>query len=166
MLKTSIKEAHMTNRIVAAIDSSPASRAAMEWAFGEASRTGEDLLAVHVVEHTRRWDPSQSRDTAIAAGAATAQRRVLTAVSGASDVESPVRVTISAHGGSLVSTLARAAREAGMVVMGEPQSPEHAGLPEKVAAACACDVVAVSENHDVRLVSAASADTPPDRTSS
>jgi nucleotide-binding universal stress UspA family protein len=156
----------MTNRIVAAVDGSPASRAAVEWAFGEARRTGQDMLAVHVVEHTRRWDPSLSRDPAIAAGAATAQRRVLQAVSGASDAESPVRVTISAHGGSLVSTLARAARDAAMVVMGEPQSPEHAGLPEKVAAACACDVVAVNENSDVRHVRAASVDTPPERTSS
>jgi nucleotide-binding universal stress UspA family protein len=143
-------EADMTKRIVAAVDSSPASYAALNWAYGEAAMTGDELLAVHVVEPANPSNPAESRDHNIAA--ATAQMRVLTALPCVTDVESPVRVTISAPGGALVRTLAKAACDAAMVVVGEPQSARHADLAETLAVACGCPVVAVSENYDVRHI--------------
>jgi nucleotide-binding universal stress UspA family protein len=167
MLETSIEEAGMANRIVAAVDSSPASRAALTWAFGKAATTGDDLLAVHVLEPTQESRPAESRDNGIADAAALTQMWVLRALPDISDAESPVRVIISAQGGALAHSLARASRDALMVVVGEPQSADHADLPEALAAECTCAVVAVSENYDVRHVSGAGEGTEhSDRTAS
>jgi nucleotide-binding universal stress UspA family protein len=143
----------MARRIVAAIDSSPASRAALKWAFGEATRTGEDLLAVHVVEPIAQPQELTEHESRMAAAAEMTQLRVLAALPGVADVDSPVCVTIAVDDGTLVCRLVEACREAAMIVVGEPQSAEHLDLPETLAMQCGCSVIAVSERSEIRWVS-------------
>jgi nucleotide-binding universal stress UspA family protein len=143
----------MSNRIVAAIDSSPASHAALQWAFEYATTIGADLLAVHIIDLPQWPLAPGSGDSVIERVAEVNQLRVLSALPGVSDAECPVRVTISAPHGPLVRSLAESSRDAVLVVVGEPQTPEHAGLPEQLAAECWCDVVAVSGDSAVRHVS-------------
>lgn len=142
----------MTNRIVAAVDGSAASRAALQWAYTEASRAGGDLLALHVVDMTGHVPSAAGPDVAVERAVAANQRRVMAALPGLSDVDCPVRVTVSSASGPLVPSVARSARDATLLVVGEPESGEHADLPERLADECRCDVVAVSADSVARQV--------------
>jgi hypothetical protein len=57
-----------------------------------------------------------------------------------------VHVTISTPRGSVLDSLVTAGREAEMIVVGVPQTPEHTALPAQLAAMCGCDVVEVGED--------------------
>lgn len=132
------------------IDSSAASQAALRWAYDEAAETGAELVAVHIIDWTRRARGHQARQAARHDVSGRTQERVLASLPSLRAAHPGVALTISISRGRVAPSLVALARDVTLLVVGEPESTEMATLPERLKARCRCDVAAVSAQHHVR----------------
>jgi nucleotide-binding universal stress UspA family protein len=138
------------HRIVVAVDNTPSGTAALQWAATRAVANGEALSVVGV--HEDGWAPRQSRsdpeDRLVEARA-----RFFALVCGRlGDVPQQTEVTVSMRPGPLVTALSESAVDAAMLVVGEPRSPAHTGLPEQLNLRCGCPVAVVDEDGHARAL--------------
>jgi nucleotide-binding universal stress UspA family protein len=140
--------------VVVGVNNSPAGTAALRWAQAEASRRQATLRVIHVHDVSERADLALERDPSGELG--EVRRRLFAQV--ASRLDSWARcpnVVVTAARGPLLRTLARDARGAAMLVIGEPVHLEQLNLPDELSSRCACPVVVVDEQGGHRFVSGA-----------
>jgi nucleotide-binding universal stress UspA family protein len=144
-------------RIVVGVDGSPASRAALAWAVGQAGETGASVAAV-IAWHRPAlvggvpFAPTEGLDSTDYGGSAA---KVLSdAVSQTVDPDGPVTVTSTVREGNAAQVLLDLAKDADLLVVG---NRGHGGFAEallgSVSEACVhhaqCPVVIVREpSHD------------------
>ncbi|HET9858738.1 MAG TPA: universal stress protein [Nocardioidaceae bacterium] len=131
------------DRIVVGGDHTPAATAALRWAVAEASRTGACVVVVHAFDVTGRSDLALERDLDRARRDAR-YRTQSWVVEVLGDLDSRVPVVVSTPDGPVARTLARAGRDAQLVVIGQPGTGRHRDLAEDLSRICSCPVITVA----------------------
>lgn len=144
-----------SSTIVVGVDTSASSAAAVRWAAAEAARRGAQLHAVHVVEPGRPGaispdgDPAHDRRLRLDLARQSFPRRVGDWVFDAGiEVDIAVRIMT----GDVTAQLARAARDAALLVIGEADSLHHRTLALDLARACRCQVAMIGAAGEATFV--------------
>lgn len=128
--------------LVVGLDHTPAGNAALQWAVKHAADRGARLLTVHVSDRGSRADLALERDVLgeHSRAAIRLHDQVIRHVGTADDT---VPTTVSMIEGGLVDRLVKASEHAAALVIGSPQSADHAHLPAALAERLACPVMVV-----------------------
>jgi nucleotide-binding universal stress UspA family protein len=135
------------HRIVVAVDNTPSGTAALHWAASHAVANGEALSVVGVHE----TDPSTGPHPVVRDQLSEARARFFALMCGRlGSVPQETEVKVSMMSGRLATALSESAEGAEMIVVGEPRSAAHRGLPDELARRCACVVTVVDEQGRAR----------------
>ena len=136
--------------VVVGADNSPAGTAALRWAASEAARRDATLRVVRVHDTAERADLDLERDPDSALK--DVRRRLFAQVCSRLQPGPHVWVVVTAVRGRLVPSLAREARGASTLVVGEPANAVHRDLPDELSRRCGCPVAVVAEDGEARYV--------------
>lgn len=143
------------DRIVVGVNNSAAAESALRWALGQARHTGATVAAVYVFDVRSRADLALERDVELER--LESERRAQARVSAlASEEGEGIHVTFAGLTDDVESALLASSEQASMLVVGRPQTSQHARLVETLAAQCRCPLVVVSESGEIRAPAAAS----------
>jgi nucleotide-binding universal stress UspA family protein len=130
------------HRIVVAVDNTPSGTAALHWAASHAVANGEALSVVGVHE----TDPPTGPHPDLRDQLSEARARFFALMcQRLGSVPQETEVTVSMLSGRLAAALSESAEGAEMIVVGEPRSTAHRGLPDELARRCTCVVTVVDE---------------------
>ena len=138
-------------RIVVGGDHTPSASAALRWAVTEAAETGACVAVVHAFDRTQRADLALERDLDRARRDAR-YRTQSWVVEVIGDLDTSVPVIVSTPETSVESALVHAARDARMVVIGQPGNGRNRELGDRLARRCDCPVISVAPDDVVASV--------------
>lgn len=133
----------MPTKIVVGGVRTPSGIAAVRWGHARAAKSAIPLVVVHAIDLTQRADLALTADLEQECrdSRARVQHWVADALDGdASDVIVRIETPLAPR----LQALARASRDADLVVVGKPDMPEDSQLPELVADRVDCPVVVVA----------------------
>lgn len=116
------------HRVVVGVDGSPSSRAALHTAFGQAARTGAELVVVHAWEARGPEDPTLSSDSSWPAYERELEQEVNDEIATMTTAHPAVKVRHEVVRESPIAALTRAAEEADLVVIGARGTGGFPGL--------------------------------------
>lgn len=131
------------HRIVVGGDTTPSATAALRWAVHEAAQDpGCSVLVVHAFDTEGRADLALERDLDRSRRDARYRTQSwVVEVLGGSDL--PVPVMVQTPDASVEDALVAAARDADMLVVGEPQKGRRHDLSAHLSQRCSCPVVTI-----------------------
>jgi nucleotide-binding universal stress UspA family protein len=140
--------------IVVGLDHSPAGQAALLWADDEAARLHASVTVLRAFDLDQR--AGLSRPTDMDSERRDCHHRAEQWVAETMQDRDPAAISVVTVPGSVEELLVEAGDDALIVVVGQPQDPRLAGLPEKLAHPCRCAVACIDANANAVFVTATS----------